>query len=274
MNVDELRTARRGGSQKRIASVYGGRQRGNDCGRRDRSAAGAGRVCQDEGLWFHVDAAWGGAAILSPKLTALPRRNRRGGLDHLRRAQVVFRSDGVRECSSAAIARRVAQAFRADGLLHAGEDRPGARCGDTFDPFTTSMQWSRRFIGLKLFMALAEHGEAGYAGMIEHQTRMGEVLRETLKASGWRIVNSTPLPLVCFTRDGLDIRRSCWRRCASARLRGCRRRSIGGVPVMRACITSFRTTEKDIEWVVGEMNGLVASKTPNQLAERKYGWRR
>ena len=40
--------------------------------------------------------------------------------------------------------------------------------------------------------------------MIEHQTRMGDVLRASLKRAGWRVVNSTTLPLVCFTRDGLD----------------------------------------------------------------------
>jgi len=33
---------------------------------------------------------------------------------------------------------------------------------------------------------------------------------------------------------------------------------LGGVPVIRACITSFKTTERDIEWVVGEMNRLVS----------------
>ena len=32
---------------------------------------------------------------------------------------------------------------------------------------------------------------------------MGDVLRRSLERTGWRIVNKTPLPLVCFTRDGL-----------------------------------------------------------------------
>ena len=32
------------------------------------------------------------------------------------------------------------------------------------DPYTSTAQWSRRFIGLKLFLALAERGESGYAG--------------------------------------------------------------------------------------------------------------
>src|ERR1700679_3986347 len=82
---------------------------------------------------------------------------------------------------------------------------PGSTGGTTFDPYTNSVQWSRRFTGLKLFMSLAERGESGQAAMIEHQARMGEVLRESLSAAGWRIVNKTPLPVVCFTSDGLDV---------------------------------------------------------------------
>jgi glutamate/tyrosine decarboxylase-like PLP-dependent enzyme len=109
---------------------------------------------------------------------------------------------------------------------------------------------------LKLFLALAHHGESGYIDMIEHQTRMGEVLRESLKCAGWRIVNTTPLPLVCFTRDGLDTatflaalheRQIAW--MSEVRLGN-------GAPVLRACITSFRTTESDIRSVVTEMSRL------------------
>src|SRR5205807_9224952 len=120
---------------------------------------------------------------------------------------------------------------------------PPATPGTAVDPYTTSVQWSRRFIGLKLFLALAHHGESGYVEMIEHQTRMGDVLRQSLRRAGWRVVNKTPLPLVCFTRDGLVTamflaalyqHQVAW--MSEVRLGD-------GAPAVRACISSFRTTE-------------------------------
>ncbi len=75
--------------------------------------------------------------------------------------------------------------------------------------------------------------------MIEHQTRMGHVLRESLRASGWRIVNTTPLPLVCFTRDGLDTTEVS-RRSRERQIAWMSEARIGGTPVVRACITSFQ----------------------------------
>lgn len=92
--------------------------------------------------------------------------------------------------------------------------------------------------------------------MIEHQTRMGDVLRASLQGAGWRVVNTTPLPLVCFTRDGLVTakflaalyeRQIAW--MSEVRLGQ-------GPPVLRACITSFLTTESDIDCVVREMSQL------------------
>ena len=145
----------------------------------------------------------------------------------------------------------VRAAFRAETSY-----MPGKMAGATLDPYTTSLQWSRRFIGLKLFLALAQHGELGYVGMIEHQARMGDVLRQALKRAGWRVVNTTPLPVVCFTRDGLVTtkflealyeRQIAW--MSQVRLGD-------SAPVLRACITSFRTSERDIECVVREMSGI------------------
>ena len=218
-----------------------------------------GRFCQEAGLWFHVDAAWGGAAIVSPSL-----RHHLAGFEaadsitcDAHKWLSVPMGCGMFFCRHREI---VARAFRAEVTYMPGKPEGlGDEASDTFNPLTNSAQWSRRFIGLKFFMALAERGEGGYAEMIDHQARMGQALRESLTATGWRIVNSTPLPLVCFTRDGL---------VPSDLLAALRERQIAwmseaqlqGIPVMRACITSYRTTQKDIEWVVDEMNNLVLSQ--------------
>ena len=54
---------------------------------------GLGRFCQDEDLWFHVDAA-GAARRYFTDSAASPLRNRSCGFDHVRRAQMVLRSMG------------------------------------------------------------------------------------------------------------------------------------------------------------------------------------
>jgi glutamate/tyrosine decarboxylase-like PLP-dependent enzyme len=205
--------------------------------------------CKEQELWFHVDAAWGGGAIISPNL-----KRYLAGIEaadsitcDAHKWLSVPMGCGMFFCRHA---DTVEQAFRADVSY-----MPGKKVGPVSDPYTTTTQWSRRFIGLKLFLALAEHGESGYVEMIDHQAHMGHVLRESLKASGWRVVNTTPLPLVCFTREGLvpskflaDLhqRQIAWMSEAQ----------LGDTPVVRACITSFRTTETHINWVVSQMNRL------------------
>src|SRR5438105_5395807 len=209
------------------------------------------RFCRSEGLWFHVDAAWGGAAIIAPSL-----RGHLAGIDtadsitcDAHKWFSVPMAAGMFFCRHR---DAVGEAFRVETSY-----MPGKTAGPVLDPYTTSVQWSRRFIGLKLFLALAQHGESGYIEMIEHQARMGDVLRELLRRAGWRVVNTTPLPVVCFTREGLVTakflaalydRQIAW--MSEVRLGN-------GAPVLRACITSFRTTESDIEWVVREMGRLV-----------------
>ena len=206
------------------------------------------RFCRSEELWFHVDAAWGGAAIISPVL-----RGHLAGIDaadsitcDAHKWFSVPMAAGMFFCRHPDV---VGAAFHAETSY-----MPAKTAGPTLDPYTTSMQWSRRFIGLKLFLALAHHGESGYIEMIEHQARMGVVLRELLKRAGWRVVNNTPLPLVCFTRDGLDLAKFLAAVCDRQIAWMSEVRLGDGAPVVRACITSFRTTESDIEWVAREMS--------------------
>jgi glutamate/tyrosine decarboxylase-like PLP-dependent enzyme len=213
------------------------------------------RFCRSEALWFHVDAAWGGAAILSPRL-----RGHLAGIDaadsitcDAHKWFSVPMGAGMFFCRHPDV---VGEAFRAQTSY-----MPGKTAGPIVDPYTTSVQWSRRFIGLKLFLALAQHGESGYVELIEHQARMGDVLRELLARAGWRIVNSTPLPLVCFTRDGL-VTRTFLADLYARQIAWMSEVRLGdGAPVVRACVTSFRTQPSDIDWVVREMTRLAAHES-------------
>lgn len=216
-----------------------------------------GTFCRNENLWLHIDAAWAGAAILSPRL--------KGCLAGLEDADSITcdahkwfsvpMGCGMFFCRHSEL---VGEAFRAQAAYM-------PRRSTAPDPYTTSIQWSRRFIGLKLFLSLAEHGEAGYAEMIERQVEMGDVLRRELVVSGWQVVNESSLPVVCFTRGGLNIPEFL----ASVRERQIAwisEAQIKGTPIVRACITSFRTTEHDIRWVVSEMNRIVGCGAISQLA--------
>jgi glutamate/tyrosine decarboxylase-like PLP-dependent enzyme len=211
------------------------------------------RFCQSERLWFHVDAAWGGAAILSPRL-----RTHLAGIESADSVTCdahkwlsVPMGAGMFFCRHR---QAVVDAFRAETSF-----MPAKTDDDVLDPHTSSVEWSRRFMGLKLFLALAQLGEQGYVEMIEHQSAMGDLMREMLQADGWRIVNSTPLPLVCFTRDGLNTRNFLAALYARQIAWMSEVRLNEGVPVLRACITSFRTGESDIRWVMKEMNQLVGT---------------
>ena len=203
--------------------------------------------CRAQDLWFHVDAAWGGAAVLSPRLKC--------HLDGIGEADSI--TCDAHKWFSVPMGAGMFFCRHRDSVLRAFDSEISfmpAKTSTVTDPYTSTAQWSRRFIGLKLFLALAERGESGYIEMIEHQARMGELLRTLLERQGWRIVNKTPLPLVCFTREGL---------VASKFLSALHEGQVAwmsevhlgdGDPVLRACVTSFKTTEADIEWVVGEMS--------------------
>ena len=200
-------------------------------------------VCADEELWFHVDAAWGGAACLSPAL--LP------AIAGIERADSVTwdahkwlcvpMGAGMFFCRHPEAVRRT---FRMDTSYMPGD------VADTVDPYASTIQWSRRHIGLKVFMSLAALGSRGYGEAVEHQARVGEVLRDELRGRGWRVVNETPLPVVCFTRREIDSGS-----VSAAEVAGRLQErnfwvspiSLGGEgAVLRACVTSYETTADDV----------------------------
>ena len=207
--------------------------------------------CRSEGLWFHVDAAWGGGAALSPRL-----RPHLAGIEladsitcDAHKWLSVSMGAGMFFCRHPKAAER---AFTVDAPYVLDAIRGEA------DPFVESLQWSRRFIGLKVFMTLAELGAEGMASMIEEQAAMGDRLRALLREHGWIVLGETPFPLVCFTHPEIREGRVATGTLLEAVYRGrqawiSEARFHGREPALRACITSFKTTDRDLRILVDEI---------------------
>jgi aromatic-L-amino-acid/L-tryptophan decarboxylase len=206
------------------------------------------RVARERNLWFHLDAAWGGGAVLVPELRSL--------LDGCELADsITFDAHkwlSVPMGAGLFLTRHsdiLSRTFRTGNNYMPKE----AEDLDIVDPYAHSIQWSRRFIGLKVFLSLAVSGWEGYAEAIRHQTRMGELLRLELRRAGWRVVNETPLPVVCFDRADRDqegFAEAVVRNVVASGRAWISTVRIGKRSAIRACITNFETNEDDVRGLV------------------------
>jgi aromatic-L-amino-acid/L-tryptophan decarboxylase len=207
--------------------------------------AGLSAVAVRCGAHLHVDAAWAGAVLLSPqdrRLIAAIEQADSVTIDPHKWLAVPMGAGLylARDWAPLTAAFAVSTSYMPSASV------------ERHDAYLHSMQWSRRFIGLKLFMALAEQGLPRTAERIHGQIVMGAHLLTRLKAEGWRLRNATPLPIVCFTPasdDDARVRRieqavvssgEAW--ISSVRVRN--------RLVLRACITSYETQIDDVERLI------------------------
>ena len=206
---------------------------------------GIAAVARAHDAHLHVDAAWAGGALLADEGKAL--------LRDLALADSVTIDPHKWLCVPMGAGMYLTRGW-AD-LQSAFAVRTGYMPSASLerrDAYIHSLQWSRRFIGLKLFMALAQLGVDGYARMIRRQLELGRYLRESLHAHGWNVRNDSPLPLVCFapaaetkvqdeavTRIAAIVVASGMAWLSTVTLRG--------QLVLRACITSHETTREDVD---------------------------
>lgn len=203
-------------------------------------------IARRHGVWHHVDAAWGGGAL---------------ACDHHRHIL-----DGIETADSITIDAHkwlattmgcgmfitrhqqiTAQAFHASM-----ECMPS--CDMAADPYVTSAQWSRRFIGLRLFMNLAAGGWAGYGRHIERALSQADWLAHALQEEGWSLINHSPLAVLCLRPPPqapapAAIARAVLRSGAAWISAG----HFETIPVLRICITSGRTSAADLRMLVAAL---------------------
>jgi glutamate/tyrosine decarboxylase-like PLP-dependent enzyme len=198
------------------------------------TATGAIDPIPETDLWLHVDAAWGGAAMLLPEL-----RPHFAGIE--RADSVTF---DAHKWLSVPMGAGMFLTRHRDILDRTFRTSAGYMPPESggHDPYNHSMQWSRRFIGLKLFLSLAVAGWDGYARAVRHMVEMGDLLRSELRPP-WRVVNSTPLPLVCFAGGDVE---AVVRRLIAEGLAWVSSVTVRGVPAVRACVTNYRTGPEEV----------------------------
>jgi aromatic-L-amino-acid/L-tryptophan decarboxylase len=208
------------------------------------------KVARAYSVWLHVDAAWGGAAAFSPQLRHLFRDIREA--DSLtwdaHKWLSVPMGCGMFFCRHSTVLREL---FGVDAAYVPDKLKEGD------DLYLMSLQWSRRFIGLKVFLTLTAVGRDGIAARNERQLRVADHLRDRLKGAGWTIVNHTPLPLVCFTHPSLENREAVDQLAREIQSGGRAWISAAGLPegpVLRACITHDDTSRTDIDVLCEELD--------------------
>jgi len=195
------------------------------------------------GIWFHADAAWGGALIASDRF-----RSRLAGIE---------RADSVTIDAHKWFATTMGcgMFFTSDlnilpTVFHAANDyMPSHHTGR--DPYLNSVQWSRRFLGLRLFLSLAAAGWDGYARHVEHAVEMAALLKAELRARGWTIANDSPVAVVCAEppTGSSDIPAIVQRVLASGKA-WVSAATFETRPVVRACVTHGETSHEDVSTLV------------------------
>jgi len=220
-------------------------------------------IARENSAWFHVDAAWGGAAGFSSKLTPL--------LNGIDKADSI--TWDAHKWLSVPMGAGMFFCRRPD-VLHVlfGVDAGYVpkKTDEGEDLYLTSLQWSRRFIGLKVFLTLATIGRDGICDRIERQVAVADYLRTCLRDSGWIVANDSPLPLVCFTHPSLKNAESVTHIAERVASSGRAWISPARLPegaVLRACITHDDCSREDIDVLCEELarsieDGVDESKMP------------
>jgi glutamate/tyrosine decarboxylase-like PLP-dependent enzyme len=199
-------------------------------------------------LWYHVDAAWGGALIASERL--------RGAISGLERADsatidahkwfATTMGCGMylaRDPATLGAAFHVA----ATGYMHSHEA--------SLDPYLNTLQWSRRFLGLRLFLSLAAAGWAGHAAHIERAVGQAAQIRAALEQRGWTVVNDSPLALLnVVPPPALGEPRALVERVVRSGRAWVSLARFEERDVIRICVTHGETSEEDIAILVDALH--------------------
>ncbi|MGH8328747.1 MAG: pyridoxal phosphate-dependent decarboxylase family protein, partial [Steroidobacteraceae bacterium] len=146
-------------------------------------------LARENNIWYHVDAAWGGAALCSDRL--------RGELTGIELADSLTIDAHKWFATTMGCGMFITRdpAVPSEAFRVGAEFMPSS--ATSIDPYLNSVQWSRRFMGLRLFLSLAAAGWQGYGAHVERAVRVTDCAKARLLAKGWSIANDSRLAVLC-----------------------------------------------------------------------------
>ncbi len=210
-------------------------------------------VARDRGLWLHVDGAYGAFGVLAPsapaRLRAMADADSIACDPHkwlyapIGAAATLIRKPGALQASFG---------FQARYLQYI--DEPGR-----IDLAERSMENTRPFRALKVWLALRAYGREGYAAMLERNIRLAAYLEALIEATpGLVMAAPRDLSIVNWRvePDSLAGDKERLDRLQLAVMHGLEERGVAvvsnaplsdGSMALRACIVNFRTQPEDME---------------------------
>ena len=211
--------------------------------------AGVAEVARQQGLWLHVDAAYGGAALFAPAVREL--------------------FNGIEQADSVVIDphKWLFSPFDCAALLY--RDPPAANAVHTqrasyldaihdddqgvWNPSDYAYHLTRRARGLPLWFGLAVHGTDAYRDSIESTLSMARYAADRITgAQGLTLVCEPQLSVVLFRRDGWrwDDYENWSARLLADQIAFVLPSSWDGEPVARLCIVHPETTKQLVDEVI------------------------
>lgn len=209
-------------------------------------------------FWLHVDAAFGGFAAVSPRF-----RHFLSGWEQADSITIDAHKwlNVPYDCAMLFCRHPLLQldVFQNAGAAYLGD--PAAN----FNYINYAPENSRRLRALPAWFTLRAYGAEGYRDLVEQNVRQAQRLGAALEKSGtFRLLAPVKMCVACFSFNMEDRKLAEHIRVF---LKALEKRGVvyvtpttlGGVPAMRAALVNWRTTDKDIDMAIQELESAAAS---------------
>jgi len=224
-------------------------------------------ICAEEGLWFHVDGAYGAPGVLDP--SAAPGYAGMARADSLAIDPHKWLSVPV-ECGCALV--RDGRLLRETFSLVPPYIRQSGSAGDVYGlPWFSEygFQQTRGFRALKVWMTMQQFGISGFREAVEENIALAGYLAGRVRDSADLALMAPPsLSVVCFRYEGgrdeeatAALNRTLLERLQLGGEAFLTSTELRGRYTLRACIVNYRSRREDIDRMLAAVRAIGQSLT-------------